>query len=437
MRNAEANGKQQTPNERGEATKGNAQGTGACLAAAVWVAAALGLWAAGCAPSEPVELIETREAMTTEVTIRVIAVSRPAAERALEAAWREMDEGVRRLDRHRPDSDIARVSAQAGQFSIEVDPLVTSCLGAAREVYDLTGGAFDPTVAPLLDLWRRAQERGREPTEEELAAARALVGLDRVEIEAFLAQKPQAEVGLPPADRPVSPEDLTRPMYLVTLPTEGMALDLGGIAKGYIIGRMVQRMSREGVVAALVDAGGDVYAMGERPMALAAGGDPSTGSGSPRAGSRGDRRWAVGIQDPRWPEEPERLYTALRVRDQAVVTSGHYARGYVIAGKHYSHILDPRTGRPVDTRLASVTVVAPDAATADGLATGIAVLGTEKGLDLVERTAGVECLLLETDETAPPEADGKPRLVAHRSSGFAALEFRPGEAAAPECPVCY
>jgi thiamine biosynthesis lipoprotein len=119
------------------------------------------------------------------------------------------------------------------------------------------------------------------------------------------------------------------------------------------------------------------------------------------------------------------------------VTSGHYARGYVIAGKHYSHILDPRTGRPVDTRLASVTVVAPDAATADGLATGIAVLGIEKGLDLVERTAGVECLLLETDETAPPEADGKPRLVAHRSSGFAALEFRPGEAAAPECPVCY
>ncbi|MGB2780613.1 MAG: FAD:protein FMN transferase [Phycisphaerae bacterium] len=390
-----------------------------------WLAAALALAAVGCAPPAPVEIIETREAMSTEVTVRVVAVSDPAARRALDAAWKEMDEGIKYLDRYLPDSDVSRVNRDAGRFSVEVDPLVTSCLAAAREVYDLTGGAFDPTVAPLVDLWRQAAERGREPTDAELAAARALVGMDRVEIQAFTAQKSSEDLErLPPGPGPHPTENLTRPMHLVTLPKEGMALDLGGIAKGYIVGRMVQRMAQQGVVAALVDAGGDVQTMGERPMNL--------------AGPGRDRRWAVGVQDPRYPLDPTRLYTAVHVRDRAVVTSGHYARGFSIGERRYSHILDPRTARPVDTRLASVTVVAPDAATADGLATGIAVLGIEKGLELVERTDGVECLLLETDEQSPPGPDGKPALVAHRSRGFAAMEFRPGEEVAPPaCPVCY
>jgi len=393
-----------------------------------WLAAALAvLAAAGCAPREPVEVIETREAMNTLVTVRAVAVSDSAARRALDAAWKEMDEGIKHLDRHLPDSDISRINRDAGRFTIEVDPQVTSCLSAARELYDMTGGAFDPTVGPLLELWRKAQERKKLPTEEELSAARALVGMDGVQILAFLAEKPLTALEpLPPRGGPTpKPEDLVRPMYLVGLDKEGMALDLGGIAKGYIIGRMAQRMVQSGVLAALVDAGGDVCAEGRRPLNLVTpGGDPSTGSGSPRAGSRGDRRWGVGIQDPRYPEDRMRLFTAVHVRDQAVVTSGHYARGYRVEGRRFSHIIDPRTGRPVNERLASVTVLAPDAATADGLATAIAVLGVEKGMELVEKTAGVECLLLELAET-PDDGAEPPALVAHRSSGFAALEFDP------------
>lgn len=99
-------------------------------------------------------------------------------------------------------------------------------------------------------------------------------------------------------------------------------------------------------------------------------------------------------------------------------------RGYTVEGRRFSHIIDPRTGWPVNKRLASVTVVAPDAATADGLATAIAVLGVEKGMELVEKTAGVECLLLELGET-PDDGAEPPALIAHRSSGFAALEFDP------------
>jgi thiamine biosynthesis lipoprotein len=378
--------------------------------------------AAGCAPREPVEVIETREAMNTLVTVRAVAVSDSAARRALDAAWKEMDEGIKHLDRHLPDSDISRVNRDAGRFTIEVDPLVTSCLSAAREVYDMTGGAFDPTVGPLLELWRKAQERNQLPTEEELSAARALVGMDAVQILAFMAEKPLSNLEpLPPRGGPTpKPEDLVRPMNLVGLDKEGMALDLGGIAKGYIVGRMVQRMVQSGVLAALVDAGGDVYAEGQRPLNLVAPG--------------GDRRWGVGVQDPRYPDDRTRLFTAVHVRDQAVVTSGHYARGYTVKGKRYSHILDPRTGRPVDMRLASVTVVAPDAAMADGLATGIAVLGVEKGMELVEKTEGVECLLLESGGESAEGSAEKPPLVAHRSSGFAALEFDPSATDGPLHP---
>jgi len=389
-----------------------------------WLAAALAvLVAAGCAPPEPVEVIETREAMNTLVTVRAVAVSDAAARRALDAAWKEMDEGIQHLDRHLPDSDISRVNRDAGRFTIEVDPMVTSCLSAAREVYDMTGGAFDPTVGPLLELWRKTQERKKLPTEEELAAARALVGMDAVQILAFMAEKPLTDLEpLPPRGGPTpKPEDLVKPMYLVGLDKEGMALDLGGIAKGYIVGRMAQRMVQSGVLAALVDAGGDVYADGQRPLNLVAPG--------------GDRRWGVGVQDPRYPEDRTRLFTAVHVRDQAVVTSGHYARGYTVEGRRFSHIIDPRTGRPVDTRLASVTVVAPDAATADGLATALAVLGVEKGMELVEKTEDVECLLLEAvlKEGQEVQASGAPppqaELIAHRSSGFAALEFVPSAAA--------
>jgi len=188
---------------------------------------------------------------------------------------------------------------------------------------------------------------------------------------------------------------------------------------------MAQRMVQSGVLAALVDAGGDVYAEGQRPLNLVAPGSAMAKPGFAEATPGGDRRWGVGVQDPRYPEDRTRLFTAVHVRDQAVVTSGHYARGYTVEGRRFSHIVDPRTGWPVDTRLASVTVVAPDAATADGLATGIAVLGVEKGMELVERTDGVECLLLELGEEPAEGSAEKPALIAHRSSGFAALEFDP------------
>jgi thiamine biosynthesis lipoprotein len=377
---------------------------------------------AGCA-DESVELVETRAAMTTEITVRVIAPDERTAHTCLEAAWREMEECTLRLDRWTEASDIARINEAAGKPYPTVEPLTVSCLTAAKEVWEVTDGAFDPTVGPLLSLWKEAEQRNRLPTDEELADACSRVGMEKVEILAGVAQRPLGGGGTAGA---ASPDELEMTLHIVGI-HKGMELNLGGIAKGYVAGRMASRMQRHGATAGLVAAAGDVYAFGRRPASLAPEG--------------GDRRWGVAVQDPRHPDDRSKHYTAVRLEDQAIDTSGHYYRGYDIGDKTYSHIIDPRTGRPVDTRLASATVVAYDPALSDGLATAMAVLGVEKGMAVVESLEGVECLLLEWAPTSPsvegaPETNGPPPLIAHRSSGFAALEFDPsrlaGEAPAVE-----
>ena len=411
-------------------------------AATAALAAAAALLVAGCS-GKPVEVVETRPAMDTEVMVRVVARNEATARRALGLAWAEMDLCAAKLDRYRKPSDawlsqdpavrgparrdpaqapsdVWRINREAGQWNVEVDPLVTSCLTAAKEAWELSGGAFDPTVGPLVDLWRQAAARGTPPTDEEIEKARARVGMDKIEMLVAKVQKPAEELPLvPPSAPPPGPDELSRMVQSVGLPA-GMSLDLGGIAKGYIAGRMARRMEQAGATAGLVAAAGDVYAFGERPPSV--------------AGKGGDPRWGVGVQDPRYPEDRARLYTAIHVSDQGVDTSGHYYRGYTIGGKRFSHIMDPRTGRPVDTRLASITVVADDPALSDALATAIAVLGARDGLALVEKTEGVECLLLEwtPGPGEEPQASGAPppaaALTAHRSKGFAALEFKPSGA---------
>lgn len=392
---------------------------------------------AGCS-SPPVELVEARLAMDTEVAVRAIAPTEAIAKAALDAAWKEMDECIFRLDGYRQPSeawlkgdekarrdsrqqpsDVWRINHEAGRWNTTVDPITTTCLSAAKEVWEMTGGAFDPTVGPAMDLWRRAAAENRLPTDDETARVRALVGMDRVEIMIAEVPRPPGSADMAPPE-PGSPPLAPLTMMVHTVGLEsGMQLDLGGIAKGYIAGRMASRMKQAGAAAGLVAAAGDVYAFGERPAALA-----RDGAG---------RNWVVGVQDPRFPADRAHLYTRVRLCDQGIDTSGHYYRGFTIQGKRYSHIMDPRTGRPVDLRLASITVVAADPALSDALATAIAVMGAEKGLALINQMTGVECLLLEVrlkegqglgpDGAPPPDAE----LIAHRSKGFSALEVKPDE----------
>jgi thiamine biosynthesis lipoprotein len=157
----------------------------------------------------------------------------------------------------------------------------------------------------------------------------------------------------------------------VRLSEPGMALDLGGIAKGYALDRARLVIENFGVKAALVNAGGDILAVGEKAP------------GKP---------WRVGVQDPR---RGNAMVAVASVKDKIVVTSGDYERFFVKNGKRYHHILDPRTGYPA-TGLRSVTIVATDGLTADALATAVLVLGPDEGLKLVESIQGIEALLIDS-----------------------------------------
>jgi len=265
------------------------------------------------------------------------------------------------FSRYRRDSVISRLNREAGRRPIKVSGEVFRLLQRCVEFSRLTDGAFDVTVTPLIGLWRNAARRGVAPAPDEVERAKALVGWRLIRFD--------------PAQQTVH------------FAREGVQLDLGGIAKGYAIDRAIAALQKAGIRRALVNAGGDVYGLGSKPVG---------------------RAWNVGIQDPRRPADTESLIQVIEVMDAGVATSGNYRRFTVIQGRRYSHILDPRTGIPADA-VPSVSVLAPDATTADALATGLSVLGVAKGLAVVEKLKNVEALLVTVE---------KGRLKRHVSSGF-------------------
>jgi len=403
------------------------------------LAAAIAL--SGCS-GPPAETIETRVAMDAEVTVHAIAPTKEDADRCAAAAWKEMELCLHRLDPRQPTSDIGRINAEAGRFTITVDPLTTSCLAAAKETWEYTNHLYDPTVGPLTALWKEAQGQNRLPTDAEIAAARSLLGMDKVEILVTTVQKAPDELGfVPPGYGPPKPEEMTKPVHAVGI-RKGMRLDLDGIVKGYLAGRMAYRLKVGGATAGRVAVAGDIYAFGRLPARSV-----QYALGAPPRDLRrpaDDRQWTVAVQDPRDPDG-RTPYTSIHIENQAVATGGRQTRGFTIQGKRYSNILDPRTGRPVENRIASVTVVGVDPAVTAALVTAIVVLGPKDGLALAESTEGIECLILEIapDEPAaaglrpgvagprPGEAgtDGAPprtaQLIAHRTAGFADMEFKP------------
>ncbi len=300
---------------------------------------------------------ETRfSPMGTDARLVVRAESTEDARRMLRPAV----EAVRRVERlmsaYRPDSEVSRLNEHTSDRPVAISPETLEVLRRAVEMSRLTDGAFDVTYAPLRTLWRRAAERGKPPSEQELEATLQKVGSQKLAI-----QDGRMRVMEP-----------------------GMKIDLGGIAKGYAIDAAIEAMRAEGASAALVDIGGDLRLLG-------------------RPGP--DEPWRIRVR----PVEGMKEGLILALPPCAVTTSGDYARGLRIGERWFSHIIDPRTGRPVAS-VPSATVVARDATTADALATAISVLGPREGVALVNSLPETECLVLSRRE------DGS--LERHPSSGF-------------------
>jgi len=332
------------------------------------LAAWLVVSATGCRAQAPrlVEVCDARGAMGTYVAITVFAPSEALGRKAIEAAFARVERLERAASTYRPDSEVSRLAAAAGGPPVPISPCLAGLLRRGMEVAEETNGAFDMTCGPLVRLWRKTWKRGQAPSAAHLEAARSLV--DRRALK-------------------LSPDGKNAQLL-----KPGMSLALGGIAKGYAVDQAIAAIRQAGIASALVDAGGDIYALGSPPYR---------------------DKWLVGVRDPAHPDDI--LPRALAVANQAVATSGDYLQGVKVGGRIYSHILDPRTGQPVE-KMASVTVVAPDATTADAYATAASVLGPKKAIEFGESHPGVEIMVIHRQGG---------RLVQLRTSGFAHLEVVP------------
>jgi thiamine biosynthesis lipoprotein len=282
--------------------------------------------------------------MGTRFSVEAIAPDEATGREACRAAFRRIADLEAAMSTWRPDSVLSRVNREAADHPVEVDPDTFAVLTVAREICLASDRTFDPSVGPLLRVWKPLATLSTLPSDAEVAAARALVGYDGVLLD---------------------PKGLT-----VRFDRAGMSLDVGGIAKGYAADAAMAAALAVGATACRVNAGGDMVAGGR------------------------DHVFEVEVRDPAGGEADALPGRGFTIETGGVATSGNYERYTEIAGKRYSHILDPRTGRPVTDAVAQVTVVAPSGILADAYATALVVLGPVEGKALAERTAGTEALFL-------------------------------------------
>ena len=272
-------------------------------------------------------------------------------------------------------SDVSRINNAMGQ-TVTVDPETWEILRRAKEISAQTGGAFSITIAPVTALWSFTDTvTNMVPTDEARLKMLPLV------------DDQQIALG----------ENNT-----VTLPA-GMEIDLGGIAKGYIADRVTEFLSERGVVSAVVDLGGNIVTIGHKTTELLPGLDTDTVTTHP---------FNIGIKDPQ--SETGTLLAVFPAADKTVVTSGTYERFLIEDGVKYHHILDPKTGWPIDNDVLSVTIIAPKgcAVDADGLSTTCLALGVEKGMELIESLnhMGVEAVFVDADGEIH-QTEGAPELT--------------------------
>ncbi|MBY0525864.1 MAG: FAD:protein FMN transferase [Gemmataceae bacterium] len=281
----------------------------------------------------------TEPHMGTRFTITLYAPDEATANKASKAAFERIAalDGI--MSDYKPTSELMKLCAKAGGDPIVVSEDLFTVLARAQEVSKKSDGAFDVTVGPLVRLWRRARRTQELPATEALDKAKALVGYDKVRLDA---------------------KERT-----VQLATAGMLLDLGGIAKGYAADAALLVLKKHGITRGLVAAGGDVAVSGAPPDA---------------------EGWSVAVE-PLGKDQPART---LILRDASVSTSGDSEQFVEIAGKRYSHIVDPKTGLGLLGRM-SVTVVAPNGLTSDPYTKVVAILGQERGIPIIDAMHGVSC----------------------------------------------
>ncbi len=284
--------------------------------------------------------------MGTLFTITLYASNQAAAQSAADAAFARVAVLNEMMTDYDPESELMRLCRQPAGQPVVVSADLFAVLREAIRIAKLTDGAFDPTIGPVVRQWRRARRTEILPTPVQLQDARSRVGWQKI----TLHESPNA-----PA---------------VSLATNNMQLDLGGIAKGYAADQALAVLREHGINRALVAASGDI-AVGDPPP--------------------GQRGWRVSIGTPFQREGQART---LLLRNAAVSTSGDSEQFVVINGIHYSHIVDPRTGLGLTNRC-QVSVVAPRATLSDAFATAVSIVGAERGEKLIRSQKNLSAIIYQ------------------------------------------
>ena len=269
-----------------------------------------------------------------------------AVRRAFEAAVLEINRIETAMTTWRPDSEVSRINAAAGQAPVPVSPETFDVIAAAVHTSEISDGTFDITFESLHGLWKFDEDLDPHPP-------------SAASIKAKLPLLNYRHIHLGPEG------------HTVFLDAAGVKIGLGGIAKGYAVDRAAKVLMDAGITSFIVQAGGDLFAHGNKP------------DGAP---------WSAGIRDPRGPEGS--FFAMLEVTDHAFSTAGDYERSYVVGGRRFHHIIDPRTGYPA-TASRSVTIWAPSALVADEIDDAVFILGPENGLSLVESLDGVGAVIVD------------------------------------------
>lgn len=303
--------------------------------------------------SKPLELYGLRgQTMGTTYSIKIVEErGRSIDVNALKAELDELFKQVNlKMSTYIQESELSRLNrAPAGEW-LPVSTEMMTVLMEARRVSEKSNGAFDITVGPLVNLWGFGPEMRPTvvPADSEIAARRALVGYQKLELQES-----------PPA---------------VKKAAAGMYCDLSAIAKGWGVDQAAERLEAKGFRNYMVEIGGEVRAKG--------------------VNAKGEA-WRIGISSP----DPQiAVQRVIRISGLSVATSGDYHNYFEQNGVRYSHTIDPSTGRPITHKLASVTVIHPSCMTADAFATAIDVLGPDAGMELAEKENLAVFMIVKTEQ---------------------------------------
>ncbi|MFW5996181.1 MAG: FAD:protein FMN transferase [Halanaerobiaceae bacterium] len=279
--------------------------------------------------------------MDTTVSVRAFGEN---AEKAVDESFDRLEEIENLMSTTIEDSDIYKINENPGQ-AVKVDSKTIAALEGALEYSRMTEGHLDPSIGPLVNLWNIGGNDPEVPPEKEINRAKELVDYQQIKID--------------------------NSNNTVTLSREGMALDLGAVVKGYAADELEKIFAEHNVNNGFIDLGGNIIVIGKK---------------------QDNSNWRVGIQDPRIDKSG--IVGLLELSDMTVVTSGNYERYFKEDGTIYHHLISPFSGKPTRNNLKSVSIITDNSMAADCLATGVYLMGLDKGRKLVDSLDNIEAIFI-------------------------------------------